>query len=111
MADQTFELVVCIVNAGFSQDVMEAARSEGATGGTILRARGTANHESEEFFNIKIHPDKEAILIVVPKDLKDKVMKAVFSKCGPTTDAVGLVFSVPVDSTTIGMAEAKEKEA
>ena len=46
MEENGFELVLCIVNAGFSQNVMEAARSAGAKGGTILRARGSANPEA-----------------------------------------------------------------
>ena len=30
MNETTYELVVCIINAGFSQNVMEAARAAGA---------------------------------------------------------------------------------
>ena len=52
MEDIKFELIVCIVNAGFSQNVMDAARAAGARGGTIIRGRGSANPEAEEFFNI-----------------------------------------------------------
>ena len=54
--DNKFELVVCIVNAGFSQNVMAAARKAGARGGTILRGRGSANPEAEEFFGLTIQP-------------------------------------------------------
>ena len=57
MSKHSFELIVCIVNAGFSQNVMEAARAAGARGGTIVRGRGSANPEAEEFFNITIQPD------------------------------------------------------
>ena len=71
MNETTYELVVCIINAGFSQIVMEAARAAGAKGGTILRARGTANPESEEFFNIPVQPDKEMVMILVPKEHED----------------------------------------
>ena len=46
MEDQKHELIVCIVNAGFSQNVMEAARAAGAQGGTVIRARGSANPEA-----------------------------------------------------------------
>ncbi len=95
-----YELVVCIVNAGFSTNVMEAARSAGAKGGTILRARGSANPESEEFFNITIQPDKETLLILVPTSIKDDVVKAVYKECGPATDAQGITFSLPVNRTT-----------
>ena len=35
-----FEMVICIVNSGFSDDVMEAAREVGARGGTVINGRG-----------------------------------------------------------------------
>ena len=37
------EVIFCIVNAGFSDAVMDAAKEFGARGGTVIRARGTAN--------------------------------------------------------------------
>ena len=48
------EVIFCIVNAGFTDDVMDAAREFGARGGTVIRARGTANAEAERMFNIPI---------------------------------------------------------
>lgn len=98
--DSQYELVLCIVNAGFSQNVMEAARAVGAKGGTIVRARGTANPESEEFFNITIQPDKEMVMILARKEIKDDIMHAVYKACGPASDGQGLVFSLPVNRTT-----------
>lgn len=95
-----FQLLVCIVNAGFSQNVMEAARAAGARGGSIIRGRGSANPEAEEFFNITIQPDKEVILILVTNEIKDAVMTAVFKNSGLSTDGQGIAFSLPVERTT-----------
>ena len=100
MAHNNYELVVCIVNAGFSQNVMEAARGAGAKGGTILRARGSANPEAEEFFSINIQPDKEVLMILVPKAIKDDVLKAIYKDCGLADEAKGIAFSLPVNRTT-----------
>lgn len=98
--ENKYELVICVVNAGFSQNVMEAARAAGAKGGTILRARGSANPESEEFFNIKIQPDKELVMILVPKSIKDDVEKGVYKEAGIADEAKGIIFSLPVNRTT-----------
>ena len=49
-----YEAVFCIVNAGFSDDVMTAARRAGAGGGTVLKGRGSAPREAEELFRITI---------------------------------------------------------
>ncbi len=101
--EKQFELVVCIVNAGYSENVMSAARSAGARGGSILRGRGSANPEAEEFFGISIQPDKEIVLILVTADIKDAVMKAVYKNAGLSTDGVGIVFSLPVSRTTLNL--------
>ena len=100
MTEHKYELVVCVVNAGFSQNVMEAARAAGAQGGTILRARGSANPEAEEFFNISVQSDKEMVMILVPRDIKDDVLKAIYKDCGLADDARGIAFSLPVNRTT-----------
>jgi len=100
MAEYKHELVVCIVNAGFSQNMMEAARTAGAKGGTIIRARGSANPEAEEFFNITVQPDKEVLLILVPRDIKDQVLQALYKEGGLDSQAHGIAFSLPVSRTT-----------
>lgn len=104
MADEgKFELVLCIANAGFSQSIMEVARAAGARGGTIVRGRGSANPEAEEFFNITIHPDKELILILVSSAIKDAVLQAIYKEGGLAREAQGIAFSLPVERTTLKM--------
>ena len=38
MDKQKYNMIVCVVNAGFSGEVMDIARREGARGGTIVYA-------------------------------------------------------------------------
>lgn len=97
MNDRKYELVLCIVNAGFSGDVMDAAKAAGARGGTVLKARGTANRESEELFHITIEPEKELVMIIVPSDIKDKVLKALYNGVGLDSAGQGIAFSLPID--------------
>ena len=91
------ELIITIVNRGFSQLVMDAARAAGATGGTILHARGSGVHEEETFYGISVQPEKEIVFIVVTEDDKRRVMQAVCEGAGLNTQGRGLCFSVPVD--------------
>jgi len=95
-----FELVVCIVNAGFSQNVVEAARAAGARGGTIIRGRGSANPEEAEFFGVTIQPDKEIVLCLVPESIKDDVLHAIYQESGLNQEGQGIAFSLPVERTT-----------
>lgn len=108
MSQNNFDLIICIVNAGFSQNVMEAARAAGARGGTIVRGRGSANPEAEEFFNITIQPDKELVLILVPGNIKDTVLKAVYKNSGLSTEGQGIAFSLPVERTTLIRQEMED---
>lgn len=94
-----YELVVCIVNEGFAETVMDAARMQGAKGGTIIGARGSANPEAEIKFNITIEPHKEIVLIVVKKENSDDVLKAIYDRVGLGTVGAGIAFAVPVDET------------
>ena len=66
------EVILCIVNAGFSDAVMDAAKEFGARGGTVLRARGTANSEAEKLFNIVIQPEKEVVMILVDSSFRSR---------------------------------------
>ncbi len=99
MSDNKYEMIFCIINAGFSETVMDAAREAGARGGTVIRARGTAGKEAEELFKITVHPDKEVVMILVPADIKDAVMTAVYSASGMNAEGQGIAFSLPVNKT------------
>lgn len=99
MSEKTYEMIFCIINAGYSETVMDAAREAGARGGTVIRARGTAGKEAEEVFRITVHPDKEVIMILVPKDIKDTVLEAIYKSAGMSTAGQGIAFSLPVNKT------------
>jgi nitrogen regulatory protein PII len=108
------EVIFCIVNTGFSDTVMEAAKDAGARGGTILNARGTANKEAESFFKIAIQPEKEIVMILVDVKIKDAVLHALYQKAGLDTMGQGIAFSIPVDEVvglTPWKAEIKAAEA
>lgn len=100
------ELVMCIVNEGFSEAVMDAARAVGATGGTVISAHGTANKAAEKFFSINIQPEKEIVMIIVPKNLRDDVMHALYKSVGLSTAGHGIAFSVPIDNA-VGLTDKK----
>jgi len=100
------DLIITIVNRGFEDLVMEAAKSKGAFGGTILNARGTAN-DTERFFNISIQPEKEIVLIVVEREKRHEIMQEICVRAGLCTPGQGIAFSVPVDET-IGFANQQK---
>ncbi len=98
-----YEVVFCVVNAGYSELVMDAAKEVGARGGTVIHARGTANKEAEKFFSITIQPDKEIVMIWVPSKIKDEVLRAVYRQAGLKSAGQGIAFSLAVDEV-VGIA-------
>lgn len=97
MSQYKHEVIMCIVNSGFSDSVMDAARELGARGGTVIRARGTANAEAEKLFNIAIQPEKEIVMILVDTQIKNDILHALYKAVGLKTPGQGIAFSMPVE--------------
>ena len=91
------EIIMCIVNSGFSEAVMDAARELGARGGTVIRARGTANAEAEKLYGIAIQPEKEIVMILVDSSIKNDILHALYKAVGLKTPGQGIAFSMPVE--------------
>ena len=93
------QLIVVIVNSGFEEQVMSAARAAGANGGTIFNARGTAQSQDlVKFMGITLHPTKEVVFILSGEEKREAIMNAVKKSVGIATEGAGIIFSLPVDS-------------
>ena len=90
------EMIFCIINSGFAESVMDAARAAGATGGTIISGHGTANQIAEELHQITIQPEKEIVMIIVPSEIKDKVMTSINNSNNLMSESSGITFSLPL---------------
>ena len=109
MVTNDHEVVFAIVDAGFAEDVMDIAREQGARGGTILNARGVANQEAAAFFGITLHSEKEILMMVVEKSIRDGVLNAIYQRMGMDKKAKGIAFSLPV-SDVAGLAVHQPEE-
>ncbi|MDR1571716.1 MAG: P-II family nitrogen regulator [Clostridiales Family XIII bacterium] len=99
-----FNLVLTVVNRGFADVAVDAAREAGARGGTVFYARGTGVHEIEKFFDISIQPEKEVILTLVRKEQTQPVMHSIVQAAGLSTEGRGLSMALPVGEV-VGVAE------
>ncbi|MBR3973979.1 MAG: P-II family nitrogen regulator [Oscillospiraceae bacterium] len=96
MTTNNHEVVFAIVDSGYAEDVMEIAREEGVRGGTILNARGVVGQEAAAFFGITLHTEKEILMMVVEKDIRDNLLNAIYKHMGMSKKARGIAFSLPV---------------
>ena len=90
------DMITVIVNKGYADDVMFAARKAGATGGTVINARGTAREDDAKFFGVHIVPDKDMLVIVVEHDKKEAVLSAIKEVKCLKEPGMGIAFSSPV---------------
>ncbi|MDR0623523.1 MAG: hypothetical protein LBG10_03750 [Treponema sp.] len=91
------DLIISIINQGYCDEFMTTAREAGATGGTVLNARGMAHQGPVKFFGVSVQDEKEIIIILTRRDKKTAIMQAVSQAYGITSKAEGIVFSLPVD--------------
>lgn len=108
MTTNNHEVIFAIVNAGFAEEAMEVAREQGVRGGTILNARGAASKDAAAFFGITIHHEKEILMMVVEKNIKDNVLNALYKSMGMAKKAQGIIFSLPV-SDVAGLVQLEQK--
>ena len=110
MTTNNHEVVFAIVNSSYAEEAMEVAREQGVRGGTIINARGVARADEAAFFGITLHHEKEILMMVVEKNVKDKVLNALYKEMGMAKKAQGIVFSLPVsDVAGLVQIEASEK--
>lgn len=92
----THELIVVITNRGHTDQVMDAARSAGAAGGTTVHAKGTGTEAARKFFGVSLAAEKELVFILAREADRKPIMKAVMTQAGSHTKAQAVVFSLPV---------------
>ena len=109
MKTENHEVIFVIVNSGYGEEAMDVAREQGVRGGTILNARGVAREKEASFFGITIHAEKEILMMVVEKEIRDNVLNALYTRMGMGQKAQGISFSLPV-SDVAGLVKLPEEE-
>ena len=106
--DKGYKCIMAVVNNGFSDAAMDAARAAGARGGTVLHGRGTVSKEAEKLFDFPIQPEKEIVMILAKEEKVERLLRALYAAVGTSTPAQGIVFALPVDEA-IGLGGAPEE--
>jgi len=99
-----YELIMVILNQSYMDDVMQVARAAGASGGTVLHAKGTSKY-AKKFFGVSLANEKEVIMIISRASKKADIMKAIADHTGPETPAGAITFSLPI-SAAAGIRDA-----
>ncbi len=109
LQNTTYELLIVIAEQGYTDLIMDAARSVGAAGGTVIHAKGTGMEGAERFLGVSLGNEKEMVFIVAKREGKNAIMRAIMDKAGMNTKAKSIVFSLPVTGTA-GMRLMEDSE-
>ena len=90
-----FKLIMAFVKPSVTDDVVDAMKEAGATGATIIPARGTGIHEAKSFFGLSIEDQTDIIVFLVEEHVVEDLMKVMqlagkFDKPG-----TGIAFVLP----------------
>lgn len=95
--EKKYHLIITIVLEGYLEQVMNAAKKAGASGGTVIRGRGLGNKDAVKMFGFEIEPGRELVLNVVEENIKNSVMEEITKEVGIKTPGKGVCIALPID--------------
>lgn len=83
--ESAYNLLWIVFNRGYGEEVMQAAREAGATGGTMLHAYGFSASHMEKFLGITIAPEKEILMVLAADGVSTSIMDHIAEVVGMDT--------------------------
>lgn len=92
-----FKVILASVKPDYTDKVVDSGKAAGATGATIIPARGTGIREAKSFFGLTLESQTDIVMFLLGDHLVEPVLKAIevageFDKPG-----TGIAFVLPVD--------------
>ncbi|RKZ87873.1 MAG: P-II family nitrogen regulator [Gammaproteobacteria bacterium] len=92
-----FKLIICFVEDGKTDDVLDAAREAGATGSTIINnARGEGLKQSKTFFGLNLETQRDVVLFLVEEHLSRQILETI-EKAGQFDEKPGTGIAIQID--------------
>lgn len=92
-----FKLIITTVKTDVTDRVVDAAKKAGATGATIIPARGTGIHEAKTFFGLTLETQTDLVIFLLEEHLVEAVMKGIYEAGNFEKPGTGIAFVLPVD--------------
>jgi len=92
-----FKLIMAFVKPSITDVVVDAMKEAGATGATIIPARGTGIHEAKSFFGLSIEDQTEIIVFLVEEHVVENLMKVIQAAGKFNEPGTGIAFVLPIE--------------
>jgi nitrogen regulatory protein PII len=103
-----FKLILSSVKPDITDCVVDAAKEAGATGATIIPARGTGIHEAKTFFGLTLEAQTDIIMFLVEEHLVSKLLDTINKSGEFHKPGTGIAFVLPVENV-VGLDSQMEK--
>ena len=103
-----FKLILAPVKPDKTDAIVDAAKAVGATGATIIPARGTGMHEAKTFFGLTLEGPTDIVMFLLEEHLVAEVMEAVREAGEFNRPGTGIAFVLSVDKV-LGLDSQIEK--
>ena len=103
-----FKVILASVKTDISDIVVDAGKKAGATGATIIPARGTGIREAKTFFGLSLEAQTDIIMFLIEEHLVQPILDAVGTAGRFDKPGTGIAFVLPVDQV-IGLESQMEK--
>lgn len=93
-----YDLILSVINHGYVDKLMEAAKAAGARGGTVLHGRKLGvEEEATKLFGVCMQSEKDIVAILTTHEQKNDIMRAITQSFGMNSEARGVIMSLPVE--------------
>jgi nitrogen regulatory protein PII len=105
-----FKLLIALVEDDKTDKLLEAARTAGATGATVLnQARGEGLKKARTFFGLSLETQRDMVLFLVEEHLARSILETIAEVAAfDSTPGTGIAFQVDVEDA-VGVAAQIER--
>lgn len=97
-----------IVDRHQGQKAIHIAQDNGARGATVIHGRGLGEEvKSKLFLSMNIEPEKDLVIMLVKKDMAEKIQKEIYDQMDLRSEGKGIIYSLPVNHVA-GLVEQND---
>ncbi len=103
-----FKIILASVKENISDRIVDAGKGAGATGATIIPARGTGIHEAKTFFGLTLEGQTDIVMFLVEEHMTKDILYAIGEAGEFQKPGTGIAFVLPVEHV-IGLESQMEQ--
>jgi nitrogen regulatory protein P-II 1 len=92
-----FKIIMAFVKPHVCDPIVDAVKKAGATGATIIPARGTGIHEAKSFFGLSIEDQTDIIVFLVEEHVVEGLLETIKTAGRFDQPGTGIAFVLPVE--------------